>query len=58
MGIKFDKDHLAVEKSNYLTKMANVYIIFELHDWPKIPLKNFTFKTCLFGATNIVKNSD
>ena len=24
----------------------------------KVPLKNFTLKNCLFGATNIVKKSD
>ena len=26
--------------------------------WPKDPSDNFKFKNCLFGATNIVKNSD
>ena len=35
-----------------------VYIVYELYDWAKIPLKNFTLKNCLFGATNIIKNSD
>ena len=28
MGIKFDKDPLAVEQHNYLTKVVNVYIFF------------------------------
>ena len=30
VGIKFDKDPLAVEQSNYLTKVANVYIVYDL----------------------------
>ena len=35
MGIKFDKDNLAVEQNNYLTKILNVYIVYKLYDWPK-----------------------
>ena len=58
MTIKFDKDLLAVEQHNYLTKSVNVYIVYELYDWPKNPTNNFKFKTCLFGATNVVKSSD
>ena len=54
---KFDKDTLAVEQNNYLTKIVNVYIAYELHTWPRNPTNNFNFKNCLFGATNIVKNS-
>ena len=55
MGIKFDKDPLAVEENNYLTKIVNVYILYELAAWPRNPTNNFKFKNCLFGATNIVK---
>ena len=58
MGIKCDKDPLAVEQNNYLTKIVNFYIVCDLEAWPKIPLRNLTLKNCLFGATNIVKNSD
>ena len=57
-GIKFDKDPLAVEQNNYLTKIVNVYIVYQLNTWPKTPTNNFKFKNCLFGATNVVKNSD
>ena len=57
-GIKFDKNPLAVEQNNYLTKIVNVYIVYDLEAWPKIPLRNFTLKNCLFRATNIVKNND
>ena len=58
MGIEFDKDHLAAGQNNYLTKIVNVYIVYDLDAWPKIPLRNAALKNCLFGATNIVKNSD
>ena len=58
MGIKFDKDPLAVEQNNYVTKIDNVYVVYELDTSSKIPFKNFKLKNCLFGATNIVKNSD
>ena len=30
MGIKFDKDPLAVEQINYLTKIIIVYIVYYL----------------------------
>ena len=29
-GIKFDKDPLTVEQNNYLTKILNVYIVYDL----------------------------
>ena len=48
MGIKFDKDPLAVEQNNYLTKIVNVYIVYELRDWPKEPPNSSKFKKC-FG---------
>ena len=44
MRIKFDKEHLAVEQNNYLTKIVNVNIVYDLAVSPKIPLKNFTLK--------------
>ena len=49
---------LAVEQNNYLNKIVNVYIVYDLDAWPKIRLRNFTLKNCLFGATNTIKNSD
>ena len=53
--IKFDKDPLAVEQKNYLTKFVNVYIVSELDAQPSNPSNNFKFKNCLFGATSIEK---
>ena len=58
MGIKFDKGPLAAEQSNYFTKIVNVHIVYDLDAWPKNSTNNFKFKNCLFGETNIVKNSD
>ena len=57
-GIKFDNGLLAVEQNNYLTKIVNDYIVYDLDSCPRNPTYNFNFKNCLFGATNIVKNSD
>ena len=58
MGIKFVNDPLAVEQNNYATKIVNAYIFHELDAWPKVLLDNFKLKNCLYGATNIIKNSD
>ena len=58
MGVKFDKDPLAVEQNNYISKIVNVYIVFDLDAWPRNPTNDFKFKKCLFGATTVVKNSD
>ena len=58
MEIKFDTDPLAVEQNNYLNKIVNVYIVYNLAAWPRNPTNNLKFKNCFFGATNIVKNSD
>ena len=58
MGIKFDKDPLAVEQNNYLNKIVSIYIVYNLNASPRNPSNNCKFKDCLFGATNIVKISD
>ena len=58
MGIKFDKDPLAVEKNNYATKFKNTYIVYDLGACLRNPTNNFKLESCLFGATDIVKNSD
>ena len=58
MGIQFDKDLLAVEQNNYLRKIVNVYIAYDLDAWPRNPTNNFKFKNYLFGVTSIVRNSN
>ena len=55
MGIKFDKDPLAVEQNYYLTKIIKVYIVYDLGAWRRNLTNNFKFKNCLLRATNIVK---
>ena len=47
IGMKFDKDLLAVEQNNYLTKILNVYIAYDLDAWPRNPTNDFKFKNCL-----------
>ena len=39
-------------------KIVNVYIVYDLDDWPKNYLRNFTLKNCLFGVNNIVKSNN
>ena len=55
MGIKFDKDPLALEQNKCLSKIVNVYSAYYLDVWPKNPTNNFKFKNYLFRATSIVK---
>ena len=54
MGVKFDKDLLAVEQYNYLNKNVNLYIVYDLGAWSRTPTNNFNLKNCLFGATDTV----
>ena len=39
-------------------KIVNVYIIYNLYYWSKKSSQKLYIENCLFGATNIVKNSD
>ena len=48
MGIKFDKYCLAKKQNNYLNKILNAYIIYNLDAWPKSLLKSFIIKNSLF----------
>ena len=57
MGIKFDKDTLAVEQTIYSTKFVNDYIDYDLDVLERIPFNNFKLKNCLVGANNIIKNN-
>ena len=33
VGVKFNKDPLAVEQNNYATKIVNAYTIYDLDAW-------------------------
>ena len=41
--MKFDEDRLVVEKNSYMTKIADVYIAYDLDAWPRNPTSNFKF---------------
>ena len=43
------------KKNNYLTKIENVYIVYDLDAWSRNPSNNFKCKNCLFGANSLVK---
>ena len=58
MGTKHHKHPLAVQQKNYLCKIVNGYIAYDLDSWKRNPTNNFKFKNCLFAATSIVKSSD
>ena len=58
IGIKLDKDPLAIEQDNYLIKIVSIYMIYDLAAWPRNTTNDFKFKNCLFEATNTVRNSD
>ena len=47
-----------MEQNKYTTKIGNIYLVYDLHNWPKGPLRSFTLKSCLFGVTNIAKEND
>ena len=54
MGIKFDKDPLAVKQNNCASKIANAYIIYDLDALPRNSTNNFKFRNFSFGATSVV----
>ena len=55
MGIKFNKEPLAMEQNKYLAKILNVYIVYDLDAWPRNLTNSFKFKNCFFEVTSIVK---
>ena len=50
MGIKFDKDTLAVEQNSCMSKIVNiyinVYIVYDLNAWSRNPANNSKVKNC------------
>ena len=52
--MQFNSTLLVTEQINNARKILNVYIVYDLDNWPKNP----EILHCLFGATNVVKNSD
>ena len=58
IGIQFRNTPLAIDRNTFTTKTVNDYIVYNLDNWPKIPLEIFTLKNCLLGGTNIATNSE
>ena len=58
IGIEFDKNTLAVEQNNYLSKIVNAYIVYDLDASQKNPTNNFKVKNFVLRGTVITKNSD
>ena len=58
IGIQFNNTSSFLEQKNYVTKIVNAYIIYDLDNWPNKFLRNFTLKDWLFGTTGIVTNGD
>ena len=56
--IQNNKTPLAIEQINYTSGIVNVCIVYNLDNWQKNLLRNLTQKSCLFGATNMIKNND
>ena len=42
--MKFDKDPWALEQNDYLTKIVNVYIVYDLDACPRNLTNHFKFK--------------
>ena len=40
----------------YSNFTLNLYIGYELNNWPRNPTNNFPLKNCLFGTVKLVKN--
>ena len=58
VGMRFLNNYLVVGNNDCLTKIANVYVVYDLDFWPRHPLYTYNLKGCLFGANNIVKKFD
>ena len=57
IGIQFNNTLLVREQNNYTSRIVNVYIVYDLDNWPKNPQWNFTLK--LFVHNNSYsKNND
>ena len=50
IGMKFDKDPLAVEQNNSLSKIVNVYIVYDLDAWPRNPTTISNLKNLLIWS--------
>ena len=47
IGIQFSSTPLVIEQNIYTTKIVNVYIVYDLENWPKCPLRNSALQNCV-----------
>ena len=43
--------------SLYSNLFFNLYIVYELNNWPRNPTNNFLIKNCLLGTVKLVRNA-
>ena len=53
--MQFNYTPLVAGQFNRTTNIVSAYIVYELDNWARNCLSNFTLKNCFFGTTNIVK---
>ena len=41
----------------YSNFILNLYIVYELNNWPPNPTYNIPLKNCLFGTAKLVRNA-
>ena len=57
--LKFDNSVLEQTSSSSLHSnfFLNLYIVYEINNWPRNPTNNFSLKNCLFGTVKLVRNA-
>ena len=57
--LKFDNSVLEQTSSSSLHSnfFKNLYIVYEINNWPRNPTNNFSLKNCLFGTVKLVRNA-
>ena len=58
--LKFNNSILEqkIFSSLYSNFILNLYIVYELNNWPRNPTNNFTLKNCLCGTVKLTKNKN
>ena len=46
-----------ISSSLYNNFILNIYIVYELNNWPCNPTNNFSLNNCLFGTVKLVRNA-
>ena len=58
VNLKFNDSVLMQKNSSlYCNFILNLYIVYELNNWPCNPSNNFAQQNCLFGAIKLTRNA-